>query len=280
MKNELKLSKSFTLLKISVILIFLGRAWQFIFWDAPFRTFFWNESLLKPFVETIIGVDWQTYANSPKLDVFINSSVLAFGILYLLSAIAVILHSKIERIANYIIIFGGIGLLLLAFLLMSDRFYQFSQFFEYSIQFSIPFIFVFYHKICIQKHLVLILKLLIAAVFIAHGLYAVGYYPVPGYFLGMVIDILGFTEQGALNFLLVVGILDFIGSILIFVPKVTRYALIYLAIWGFLTSFARLVAGFSFDFFWELLHLNLYQTIYRLPHGILPIIVLLKMKNR
>jgi len=280
MKNELKLSKSFTLLKISVILIFLGRAWQFIFWDAPFRTFFWNESLLKPFVETIIGVDWQTYANSPKLDVFINSSVLAFGILYLLSAIAVILHSKIERIANYIIIFGGIGLLLLAFLLMSDRFYQFSQFFEYSINFSIPFIFVFYHKICIQKHLVLILKLLIAAVFIAHGLYAVGYYPVPGYFLGMVIDILGFTEQGALNFLLVVGILDFIGSILIFVPKVTRYALIYLAIWGFLTSFARLVAGFSFDFFWELLHLNLYQTIYRLPHGILPIIVLLKMKNR
>lgn len=280
MKNELKLSKSFTLLKISVILIFLGRAWQFIFWDAPFRTFFWNESLLKPFVETIIGVDWQTYANSPKLDVFINSSVLAFGILYLLSAIAVILHSKIERIANYIIIFGGIGLLLLAFLLMSDRFYQFSQFFEYSIQFSIPFIFVFYHKICIQKHLVLILKLLIAAVFTAHGLYAVGYYPVPGYFLGMVIDILGFTEQGALNFLLVVGILDFIGSILIFVPKVTRYALIYLAIWGFLTSFARLVAGFSFDFFWELLHLNLYQTIYRLPHGILPIIVLLKMKNR
>ena len=280
MKNELKLSKSFTLLKISVILIFLGRAWQFIFWDAPFRTFFWNESLLKPFVETIIGVDWQTYANSPKLDVFINSSVLAFGILYLLSAIAVILHSKIERIANYIIIFGGIGLLLLAFLLMSDRFYQFSQFFEYSIQFSIPFIFVFYHKICIQKHLVLILKLLIAAVFTAHGLYAVGYYPVPGYFLGMVIDILGFTEQGALNFLLVVGILDFIGSILIFVPKLTRYALIYLAIWGFLTSFARLVAGFSFDFFWELLHLNLYQTIYRLPHGILPIIVLLKMKNR
>ena len=280
MKNELKLSKSFTLLKISVILIFLGRAWQFIFWDAPFRTFFWNESLLKPFVETIIGVDWQTYANSPKLDVFINSSVLAFGILYLLSPIAVILHSKIERIANYIIIFGGIGLLLLAFLLMSDRFYQFSQFFEYSIQFSIPFIFVFYHKICIQKHLVLILKLLIAAVFTAHGLYAVGYYPVPGYFLGMVIDILGFTEQGALNFLLVVGILDFIGSILIFVPKLTRYALIYLAIWGFLTSFARLVAGFSFDFFWELLHLNLYQTIYRLPHGILPIIVLLKMKNR
>ena len=121
---------------------------------------------------------------------------------------------------------------------------------------------------------------MIAAVFTAHGLYAVGYYPVPGYFLGMVIDILGFTEQGALNFLLVVGILDFIGSILIFVPKVTRYALIYLAIWGFLTSFARLVAGFSFDFFWELLHLNLYQTIYRLPHGILPIIVLLKMKNR
>lgn len=280
MENKLRLSKSFKLLKISVILVFLGRAWQFIFWDAPFRTFFWNENLLKPFVETIIGIDWQTYANSPKLDVFIDSTVLAFGILYLLSAIAVILYSKFEKITKYIIILGGIGLLLLAYLLMSDRFYQFSQFFEYSIQFSIPFIFVFYHKKFIQSYLILILKMIIAVVFIAHGLYAVGYYPVPGYFLGMVIDILGFTEQGARNFLLAVGILDFTGAILIFVPKTARYALIYLAVWGFLTSFARLVAGFSFDFFWELLHLNLYQTIYRLPHGILPIIVLLKLKNK
>ena len=220
MENELKSSISFKLFKISVVLVFLGRAWQFIFWDASFRTFFWNESLLKPFVETVIGIEWQTYANSPKLDVFINSSVLAFGILYLLSAISVILHSKIERIANYIIIFGGIGLLLLAYLLMSDRFYQFSQFFEYSIQFSIPFIFVFYDKRLIQKHLIIILKLLIAAVFIAHGLYAVGYYPIPGYFLGMVIDILGFTEEGACNFLLIAGILDFIGAFLIFLPKV------------------------------------------------------------
>lgn len=280
MKNELKLSSSFKLLKISVVLVFLGRAWQFIFWDAPFRTFFWNESLLKPFVESVIGVRWQTYANSPKLDAFIDNSVFAFGILYLLSAVAVIFYKKIERIARYIIVLGGLGLLVLACLLMSDRFYQFSQFFEYSIQFSIPFLFVFYHKKFIQKHLILILKLLIAAVFIAHGLYAVGYYPVPGVFLGMVIDILGFTEQGARNFLLIAGILDFAGAILIFVPKVAKYALIYLAIWGFLTSFARLIAGFSFDFFWELIHLNLYQTIYRLPHGILPIIVLLKMKNK
>ncbi len=280
MKKELKLSSSFKLLKISVVFVFLGRAWQFIFWDAPFRTFFWNESLLKPFVESVIGVPWQTYANSPKLDAFIDNSVFAFGILYLLSAVAVIFYSKRERIGSYIILFGGIGLLFLAFLLLSDRFYQFSQFFEYSIQFSIPFIFVFYHKKFIQKHLILILKLLITAVFIAHGLYAVGYYPVPGFFLGMVIDILGFTEQGARNFLLIAGILDFAGAILIFVPKVAKYALVYLAIWGFLTSFARVIAGFSFDFFWELIHLNLYQTIYRLPHGIVPIIVLLKLKNR
>lgn len=280
MEKEKKISWSFKLLKISVVLVFLGRAWQFIFWDAPFRTFFWNESLLKPFVESVIGINWQNYVNSTKLDAFIDNSVFAFGILYLLSAFAVIFYSKFKTIVKYIIILGGVGLVILAYLLMSDRFYQFSQFFEYSIQFSIPFIFVFYHKQFIQKHLILILKFLIAAVFIAHGLYAVGYYPVPGLFLGMVIDVLGFSEQGARNFLIVVGILDFISAILIFVPKVARYALIYLAVWGVLTSLARLIAGFSFDFFWELLHLNLYQTVYRLPHGILPIIVLLKLRNK
>ncbi|UMB60670.1 hypothetical protein MHL31_00310 [Lutibacter sp. A80] len=279
MEKDLKLNISFKLLKISVVLVFLGRAWQFIFWDAPFRTFFWNESLLKPFIESVIGIDWKSYANSPKLDVFIDTSVFVFGIIYLLSVFAVIFYSKIKKIAKYIIISGTIGLILLAYLLMSDRFYQLAQFFEYSIQFSIPLIFVFYQKQFIQRNLILILKVLIATVFIAHGLYAVGYYPVPGLFLGMVIDILGFSEQGARNFLLLVGILDFVGSILIFVPKIAKYVLIYLAIWGFLTSFARLVAGFSFDFFWELLHLNLYQTVYRLPHGILPLMLLLKLKD-
>ena len=145
MIEEQKIRWSYGLLKISAILIFFGRAWQFIFWDAPFRTFFWNENLLKPLIKAI-GVDWHIFVNSPKLNLFIDYSILAVGFLFLLAAISLIFYTKIKKITKYIVITGGVLLVMLAGLLMSDRFYQFSQFFEYSIQFSVPFVLVYYYK--------------------------------------------------------------------------------------------------------------------------------------
>lgn len=271
--------KSFLLLKISIISVFIGRAYQHLFWDAPFRTFFWDEGLLKTFVEGTFSIDWQSYVTSIQTDAYVDWLVQIFGFLYLASAIAVLIYNFKSKFFKSIIIVGGLGLVFLSFLQMKERFYQLGQFFEYSLQFGIPFVFIFYQKPFIKNNLTFILKILIAIVFVSHGLYAVGYYPVPGYFLGMVIDILGFSEDGARLFLLVVGILDFIVSLLIFIPKISKYALFYAFIWGLLTSFARIFAGFSLDYFWELLHLNLYQVVYRLPHALIPLMLLYFLKE-
>ncbi len=43
--------------------------------------------------------------------------------------------------------------------------------------------------------------------------------------------------------------------------------------WGFATAFARLAAGFSQDFIAMSLHNSTYLVIYRLSHGLLPLIV-------
>ena len=54
-----------------------------------------------------------------------------------------------------------------------------------------------------EAETVLYLKIAIALTFSAHGLYAIGYYPQPGVFVDMLINILHFSETTAKDFLFV-----------------------------------------------------------------------------
>lgn len=274
-----RLPISFKLLKLSVFLVFFGRAYQFLFWDAPFRAFFWDESLLKPFVEDVLAINWHDYVTSVTTDNFIQNITFFFGAVFTLAAIVTLIYKHNVRTFKVIVLSGTTGLIILAYLLMKEQFYRLGQFFEYSLQFGVPIILVYYKRTFIQQHLDLILKILIAIVFVAHAMYAIGYYPVSGYFLDMTINILGFSESTAQMFLLVAGILDILTAILIFVPRVAKYALYYMVVWGFLTAMARLVSGINFDFFWDSVHANLYQMIYRLPHGLIPLMVVFRIKE-
>ncbi|WP_299676435.1 hypothetical protein [uncultured Tenacibaculum sp.] len=264
------------LLKLSIFFIFFGRAWQHLFWDAPYRTFFWDESLLKPVIENWFGVSWTTYATSSTTDFFVQSLIIGKGVLYTIAAISSLLITKSNKKLLKIPIFiGGLSLVILTVLLTKEKFYHFAQFFEHSIQFGLPFVLLYSLKEKYsEERLYFILKILIAVTFFSHGLYAFGAYPVPGKFVDMVINIFGCSESFALSFLYIAGILDFVLAILIFIPKLNKYALIYAVVWGLLTALARIVANFYWDFPIQSLHQNMYQVIYRLPHGITPLIVL------
>lgn len=264
------------LLKLSVFFIFIGRAWQHLFWDAPYRTFFWDESLLKPIIENWFGASWRIYATSSTTDFLVQSLIIGKGFLYVMAAISSLLITKSnKKILKIPIFIGGVSLVILTILLTKEKFYHFAQFFEHSIQFGLPFVLLYslregYNK----RKLIVILKILIAVTFFSHGLYAFGVYPVPGKFVDMVINIFGCSESFALSFLYVAGILDFVIAVLIFIPKLSKYVLIYAVVWGLLTALARVAANFYWDFPIQSLHQNLYQVIYRLPHGITPLIVL------
>ncbi|WP_139958507.1 hypothetical protein [Flavicella sediminum] len=267
--------KTSYILTFSVCSIFIGRAWQFIFWDAPYRSFFWDEELLKPLIESFCSISWYAYVTSSSTDMFIDELVFYTGLLYAFAAVSCLLllkHNK--KILKGIVLLGGINLVLLSFLLMKDKFYEWAMFFEHSIQFGLPFVFLYALK-SQPKNLLTIAKLLIAVVFVSHGLYAVGYYPVPGKFVDMVIHVFSFSEEKAKLFLLVAGGLDFILAIFIFVPKVAKYALSYAVFWGLLTAFARIVTGFQTDFMWQSIHQELHGTLFRLSHGLLPLLALL-----
>ena len=271
----------FRLLKLSTFLVFIGRAYQYLFWDAPYRAILWDQKLMEGIVN-LFGVQWQDYASSLVVDYNIQLSIKLTGVFYIIAAICSLFYNnKTQRDLKYIMLIGGVLLIILAFLFCKERFYHSGQFFEYSIQFGLPFTLVFYcSDKFTHKKMVNLLKVLIAFTFVSHGLYALGYYATPGLFIDMVISSLGFSESMASNFLLIVGILDVLLVPLMFIKSTEKAALIYAFVWGTLTAFARIVGNFNSDFILESLNQFVFETIIRLPHGLVPLISYILIKKK
>ena len=251
------------------------------FGTLPDRTLLWDEALLKPIVEGVFNGSWQEYVTNLYTDTLINCIVRIIGFIYLSAAfVTIVLLRFNHRILDAIIFTAGCSLVVLSILLTKEKFYHTAQFFEHSIQFGLPFILLYSRsKKVNEKKLLLLLKIIIAATFFSHGLYAFGFYPVPGQFVDMVIQILGVSENFSVTLLYIAGILDFVIAVLIFIPRTAGYTLLYAMIWGFLTAIARIIASIDFTFLWQSMHQNLYEMVYRLPHGIVPLMTYLVLKN-
>tara|TARA_R110002049_G_scaffold88528_1_gene223290 strand:- start:8628 stop:9509 length:882 start_codon:yes stop_codon:yes gene_type:complete len=262
------------LLKICAACVFFGRAYEHIFWDAPYRSLLWDQALFSPVVEGIFGMDWNSYVTDAGIDYSIQYTIMGIGVFYVLCGVlSLIIKKKSARFIKCCIAIGAILLILLAVLQAKSRFYHISMFLEHSIQFCSPLILLLFVKhIWKTSNLILLLKIIIAATFISHGLYAVGWpYPLPGNFVTMTINILHLSESAAKTFLLIAGFLDFLMAIMLFIPRLSKVALLYAFIWGTLTAFARIVSGMTYDISFAIMHQYFYTTVYRIPHGLLPL---------
>jgi hypothetical protein len=275
--------KIISLVKICAFTVFWGRAYQLYFFGAPYRAILWDESLLTPIVEGIFNYSWFDYATSPKVDEWINNLTRFSSYIFLAAAIICLFWDKItySRLKRLILGLALLILLVIGICIVKDKNYEYLLFFELFIQFSAPLLLFFNIRLDIIKSKKVLngLKIAIACTFIAHGLFAMGLIYLPGYFVDMTIIILGVNETQATTFLYIAGVLDLIASVLIFIPKVAKYALLYMVFWGFATAFARLFAGYSSDFPSMSIHNNTFLVIYRLSHGLLPLIVLIIEKK-
>lgn len=268
--------KIIKLLLIATLLIFIGRGMQMIIWNAPFRTFFWNETLLKPIVEKVFDTSWNNYATNTKVDDTIQLFIKLNGVVLLIASIAsLLLYNTKKRIYSYIIYTGVLVLFFLAILEFQEKFMQFPQLFEASLQVTTPIFFSLYilDKIT-NKKLLFYLKIMIAITFTSHGLYALGLYATPGNFVDMFIVILNVTETVATILLKTVGIIDILIAILLFIPnkKIVKYSLLYAFIWGILTALARLFFNMQINDFEVAETLkNIYSTLFRMCHGLIPL---------
>jgi hypothetical protein len=270
-------SKELLLLKILVFCLFLGRGWQGLFWDLPLRTFFWDQSLLEGLVTTLTGDTWQNYVTNKSFNVdqFIDNLGVGIGLFWILCALAVPFLKETWKFGKWLLYLGSFSFALLALLYFKDKFWEVGQFFEYATQVTAPLILavVLYGGQNTARFRTSI-KLIIATTFICHGLYAYAYYPQPSIWIQWCMDVLYFKEdQTASQFLIVMGLLDFIAAALLFAPFkwVSSVAIWYCIIWGILTSLARLVGNFYIEMIWESLHQHTYEALYRLVHGGIPL---------
>ncbi len=267
------------LLQLFCFLVFAGRAWQFLVWDAPFRTLLWDQAWMEGVVN-FFGMSWQEYATSLRTDLMIQLTIRATGVYFVLCAVATLLVTKPNRFIRVFVALGSIPLFLLALLYCKEKFFHVSQFVEYASQFCAPvFLYLLVGKEIDLKKLVGWMKVAVALTFVAHGLYALGYYPRPGVFVDMVINTFGVSEAFAHAFIWWAGVLDLIVAVMLFVPQATRFALLYTCVWGFVTAGARYVGAVDFNFFWDTTNQYLLQTLYRLVHGGLPLVAFLLVRS-
>lgn len=265
-------------LQFGVLFVFLGRAWQHWFYDAPFRELLWDQGRMQPIVENIFGIEWSSWVTDASYDAGIAAFIDGIGVFYLLCGIAVLLLKRIPKIAEPIIWLGSINLFILAILYFKSKSFQFGQFIEYALQFSSPVILILaLKKGDLNRKLILAFKVAVALTFVGHGLYAVNFHPRPANFLVMCLNILHLSESQAVVFLNIAGTLDFLLAVGIFLPfrKVVLASLVYATLWGLATAIARPWAYFYIDFWQESLHRWLFEAAYRLIHGIGPMVLAL-----
>jgi hypothetical protein len=269
------------LLQIATACVFAGRAWQHFFWDAPFRELLWDESVMRSFIENFTKWTWQEYVTNIAVDEAIQQFTTGVGIFYAFCCLIAVFIRRLNRCFRLFLWMGAFSLTVLALLYTKDHFYHLGQFFEFTLQIGSPvFLLIALKYGDVSEWLVFWMKTAVALTFACHGLYALGYYPRPASFLEMTMRILGISQTGAIHFLNTAGVLDFVVAAGVFLPsKVAKWVLTYAAAWGLATSLARILGNFYWAFPWASLHQWAHETVFRLPHFFIPLVLLLRNMN-
>ena len=274
--------------------VLLGRAWQYLRWDAPFRTFFWDENLLAGLLSAV-GIAWSDWLSNPAVGRGIQYLIYGFGALYILAAIATLTIGRrassappvgrqwpagADRWLRILLLLASSGLLILALLYWKERAYQIGQLIEYSLQIAAP-VFLLWGLGGMNERRWWFVRLAIALTFIGHGLYAAGYYPRPAHFLQMTMVGLGVTQEIAATILAAAGWLDFLAAFLILLPqrRIARFGLYYCVVWGLLTTLARVWSNGQLYGLDSLLNRWVWESLYRVPHFLVPLATLYGWKR-
>lgn len=228
---------------------------------------------MKPILEQYFNTTWEAWTLNPENEEWIVKIAKKIGLFYGFASIVSLLfvtqlaEKQWFRALGYTILgLGFLNLILLYFLYTKDKSYRPTEFLEYALQWGSPLLLIFHKRLNSN-----VLKLLCAAVFIAHGLYAHGVYQTPVNYYNMTMNSLHCSQAFAKQFLSIIGILDIIFSIALFWNKTFTISVLYMIVWGFLTTVARLYGNWYSEM-WDLtLQQYFHEMLVRFPHFLLPI---------
>jgi len=272
------------LLRISCFFLFLGRGWEHLYMDAPYRTIFWDQNLLEPYFQ-LFNLSWDAYIQNIHVDRIISIGVNIIGLFYLSLAVLSLFIKTTWKKSSVLLILGSLSLVTLSLLFYKAKGYKTGQFIEYSIQWLSPtFLYIFLFTRLKKTWFELLLKIAVATTFIGHGLFAIGYYPTPNYYSFMFnscMQFLGFklSPETISTVLWIAGFIDiFIIGIVIFLWKrLAVPVLVYASIWGLLTATARVVAYTYMDPSLHIFMQWMPQTLLRICHGLIPLVLALSL---
>lgn len=204
---------------------------------------------------------------------------IVFGWCLILLAIPLVLpKSAFNKWKAHYLLLPATGLLFsTSYASFIDSGYVPEQLIEHAIKLFIPL--VLFRQLAFEssqtKETVISLKVLVALTFIGHGIFALGVNYVPSSFVEMTTEILGMSVPNTYLFLKIVGYLDILCAILIFFNSPVKPVYFYLIFWGLITALARLVYGLLINegSAMDVIHWTS-NMAYRLPHGIIPIVLL------
>jgi hypothetical protein len=269
-------------LQVSIFMLLLSRAWQYLYWDSPLRTLLWDEDLISTYVSRL-GWTWTEWVTSPRASLYIDLMTSSLGVGFLIAASGVFIIHKAPVVGKVLLVMGGVLCLFHALLDTKAHFGRIGHFAELSLQWFSPFLLVFlFSKYYTDQRFHIGIRVAIALTFIGHGLYAWGYYPVPGHFQQMMISGFGVTNSQALILLKIAGFLDFMAAALLFVPakKWAFAGLYYIIIWGFLTAMARMWSNLELSSMSNLFAFWLSETTVRFVHFLVPLALLFWWKEK
>ena len=269
------------LLRLAAAGVCLGLAATALFYDLPLRALLWDEQWWGWFAAAL-GYDWKEWVTSPLVDQWIVYLIKGLGGVLGASGLLLLWQPRPKLAVGA----ASFILLIQHFLQWKTHFWQIGQLLELGLQTAAPALLLGWlflsdearkasaNVVARNLHRFwFVVRLLIAATFIGHGLYAVGIYPVPAAFILMTQAGLGVTEAVARNLLVLVGILDFLAAIVLLLPgrKPQLIALGWIIPWAILTSLARLWSYGGLVTVDTLLWQWLPELVRRLPHVLIPL---------
>ena len=254
----------------------------------PLRALLWDENIMSGIITRLSGQDWNWWVTSLEIDEKISYCVMIQGFIFLFFAALSLIPIR-KKSYRYIYLVSVNNLIFLAFLKYLDNRIGIGNLLEHATQFTCPLVlFLFTAKGDFSKSTELLAKVSVALTFIFHGLFAINFghdwawlnHSRPGHFTEMVMLCLGIHEESSANqILFIAGILDFLAAILIFTKrKLIKMSLLYMILWGLLTSIARPWAHFNKSSIMESLNNWIPEMLLRIPHFAIPFCLLLALK--
>ena len=252
-------SQTFIFLQVSVFCVLFGTGLTHIFGAQPYG---------------------QTFNEPHAYQVITGTAFLMISLICLLP-IQKIYRNRL----HFVYAIPSILLLFQSFNTLMKSGYAPEQMVEHSLKIGLPILLLFTiefrNKKTFDAQLIKWLKILTAAAFIGHAVFAIGLHYVPENFYDMTMTILPLSRDEATVFLMVVGVLDILCAIMLFTP-LNKFFIYYLIVWGIVTAIARTWYGLlATDQLTGPQFLDYAgNTIFRLPHGIIPLLILMLEKRK